>query len=212
VAKSLNPGAAKLRYVCNACGAEAPKWQGQCADCGEWNTIIETTAAKPKLRAGSFAPASSAVQRLDEVGAEDTARIETGLSELDRVLGGGIVPGAVILIGGDPGIGKSTLLLQALAAIEGKLSTLYVTGEESLSQVNLRARRLGLPRMDLPVLAETGLEAILDTLSRTKPGFVVLDSIQTLYTDAPSRSCANARRNLSAMPRRGPAPSCWLAT
>jgi DNA repair protein RadA/Sms len=184
VAKSLNPSAAKLRYVCNACGADAPKWAGQCADCGEWNTMVETSSAKPKVRAGSFAPASSAVQKLDEVGTEDTARIATGLSELDRVLGGGIVPGAVILIGGDPGIGKSTLLLQALAALEGKLSTLYVTGEESLTQVSLRARRLGLPRMDLPVLAETGLEAILDTLVRTKPGFLVLDSIQTLYTDA----------------------------
>ena len=123
------------------------------------------------------------MQTLSEVREEDSARIATGLGELDRVLGGGIVPGAVILIGGDPGIGKSTLLLQALAALQGRVSTLYVTGEESLSQVSLRARRLGLPRLDLPVLAETRLEAILDTLKRTAPGFVVLDSIQTLYTE-----------------------------
>ena len=184
MAKSLNPGAAKLRYVCNNCGADAPKWAGQCGDCGEWNTLIETTAAKPKARGGSFSVERSAVRRLDEIGGEEAERVATGLSELDRVLGGGMVPGAVILIGGEPGIGKSTLLLQALAALEGRVSTLYVTGEESLTQVSLRARRLGLPRLDLPVLAETGLETILDTLSRTTPGFVVLDSIQTLYTDA----------------------------
>ncbi len=184
MAKFLNPGSAKLRYVCNSCGADAPKWQGQCADCGEWNTLVETTAAKPKTRAGSFSVERSAVRRLDEITGEDSERVPTGLSELDRVLGGGMVPGAVILIGGEPGIGKSTLLLQALAALEGRVNTLYVTGEESLTQVSLRARRLGLPRLDLPVLAETGLETILDTLSRTTPGFVVLDSIQTLYTDA----------------------------
>ena len=184
MAKSLNPGAAKLRYVCNNCGADAPKWQGQCADCGEWNTLIETTAAKPKARTGSFSVERSAVRRLDEISGEDSERIPTGLPELDRVLGGGMVPGAVILIGGEPGIGKSTLLLQALAALEGRVNTLYVTGEESLTQVSLRARRLGLPRLDLPVLAETGLETILDTLSRTTPGFVVLDSIQTLWADA----------------------------
>lgn len=184
MAKTTHPNAGKLRYVCQNCGSDAPKWAGQCGDCGAWNTLVETTSAKPKVRAGSFSPEKSAVKRLDEITGEDTARIESGLSELDRVLGGGVVPGAVILIGGDPGIGKSTLLLQALAALQGKLETLYVTGEESLNQVSLRARRLGLPRLDLPVLAETGLEAILEILARTRPGFVVLDSIQTLYTDA----------------------------
>ena len=176
----------KTVFFCQNCGAEYPKWSGQCAECGAWNTLIEGVAA-PKARGrvpSGLVAASSAVQRLDQVAEEDTARIPTGLSELDRVLGGGIVPGAVILIGGDPGIGKSTLLLQALAALEGRLSTLYVTGEESLTQVSLRARRLGLPRLDLPVLAETMLETILDTLKRSTPGFVVLDSIQTLYTDA----------------------------
>jgi DNA repair protein RadA/Sms len=176
----------KTVYACQECGASFPKWQGQCGECGAWNTLVESAAPAAARGRGRGAPlvAPSAVRRLDQVSEEETTRIPTGLSELDRVLGGGVVPGAVILIGGDPGIGKSTLLLQALAALEGRLSTLYVTGEESLSQVSLRARRLGLPRLDLPVLAETSLETVLDTLNRATPGFVVLDSIQTLYTDA----------------------------
>ncbi len=173
-------------FVCQSCGAQFPKWAGQCGECGAWNTLVETAATKlPRARSGGLLAASSiAVQRLDQISGDDVQRIPTGLDELDRVLGGGIVPGAVILIGGDPGIGKSTLLLQALAAVEGRLATLYVTGEESLAQVSLRARRLGLPRMDLPVLAETSLETVLDTLAANTPGFVVLDSIQTLYTSA----------------------------
>ena len=172
----------RTRYVCQSCGAAASKWAGQCADCGAWNTLVETVAEAP---AGKRAAAAgqSRILRLSEVGAEDAPRVTSGLSEMDRVLGGGIVPGAVILIGGDPGIGKSTLLLQVLAALEGRVETLYVTGEESLSQVRLRAARLGLPRMDLPVLAETSVEQILAQLATHKPGFVVIDSIQTLYTE-----------------------------
>ena len=178
------PAKRSTRHVCQACGAEAAKWAGQCAECGAWNTLVETTgaAAAPDRRAAIAG--ETRVERLHEVKAEDTPRIPSGLAEMDRVLGGGIVPGAVILIGGDPGIGKSTLLLQVLAALEGRLDTLYVTGEESLSQVRLRATRLGLPRLDLPVLAETGVERILDQLTRHRPGLVVIDSIQTLYTDA----------------------------
>jgi DNA repair protein RadA/Sms len=173
----------KLLYVCQNCGASASKWAGQCGDCGEWNTLIESAAPSP--RAGPAARrGDSQVLRLNEVQAEDARRVSTGMAEMDRVLGGGIVPGAVILIGGDPGIGKSTLLLQVLAAVEGRLSTLYVTGEESLTQVRLRAERLDLPNLDLPVLAETSLEQVLDTLRRTRPGLVVLDSVQTLYTEA----------------------------
>ncbi|MDB5968937.1 MAG: radA [Hydrocarboniphaga sp.] len=173
-----------IRYVCQTCGAEAPKWAGQCADCGAWNTLVETVGdhATPDRRAAIAG--ETRIERLHEVETEDAPRVASGLPEMDRVLGGGIVPGAVILIGGDPGIGKSTLLLQVLAALEGRLDTLYVTGEESLSQVRLRASRLGLPRLDLPVLAETGVERILDQLTRHKPGLVVIDSIQTLYTDA----------------------------
>jgi DNA repair protein RadA/Sms len=123
------------------------------------------------------------VQRLDQISIAAEPRTASGLSEMDRVLGGGIVPGAVILIGGDPGIGKSTLLLQVLAAVEGKLKTLYVTGEESLQQVHLRAKRLDLPRLDLPVVTETSVEQIIALMTAQKPGFVVVDSIQTLNTD-----------------------------
>ena len=123
------------------------------------------------------------VRRLSEVKTEDAPRVSTGLPEMDRVLGGGIVPGSVVLIGGDPGIGKSTLLMQVLGSVEGRITTLYVTGEESLSQVSLRAHRLGLKTLDLPVLAETAVEQILGHLHEHKPGLVVLDSIQTLYTE-----------------------------
>jgi DNA repair protein RadA/Sms len=206
----------KTAYVCQSCGASFPKWAGQCGECGTWNSLVETTAAASRGRGTSRGPAPGsvpAVQRLDQVGAEDAARIPTGLDEVDRVLGGGLVPGAVILIGGDPGIGKSTLLLQVLAAVEGRLPTLYVTGEESLTQVSLRASRLGLPRMDLPVLAETGLEAILDTLERTKPGFVVIDSIQTLYTealDSAPGSVSQLRECSAQLVRHAKAKACTI--
>lgn len=174
----------RTQYVCQRCGAASPKWAGQCADCGEWNTLMEVEASGP--RRSGFAPlaAGSAVEQLDQVSLADVPRASTGSAEMDRVLGGGVVPGGVTLIGGDPGIGKSTLLLQLLAHMQGLYRTLYVTGEESLTQVRLRAERLGLPRMDLPVLAETRVEAVLAQIEAQKPGFVVLDSIQTLYTDA----------------------------
>ena len=172
-------------YVCESCGAQSPKWAGQCPDCGEWNTLTEALVSAPAGKAArSWLGAASEVQRLDQVGAEDTPRTATGLAEMDRVLGGGIVPGAVILIGGDPGIGKSTLLLQVLAQVQERLSTLYVTGEESLAQVRLRASRLGLPRLDLPVLAETSVERVLQVAQKERPGLLVLDSIQTLHSDA----------------------------
>ncbi|WP_028079279.1 DNA repair protein RadA [Solimonas soli] len=177
---------AKTQYVCQNCGGTSPKWVGQCPDCGAWNTLTETLAvAAPKPRAGGMSGAANGrVQKLDEVQLQEEPRSHTGLAEMDRVLGGGIVPGAVILIGGDPGIGKSTLLLQMLAEVQGRLPTLYVTGEESLTQVHLRAKRLGLTRLDLPVLAETGVEQIVAQLQQLKPGLVVIDSIQTLYTEA----------------------------
>lgn len=172
-------------YVCESCGAQSPKWAGQCPDCGEWNTLTEALVSAPAGKSPrSWLGAASEVQRLDQVGAEDTPRTATGLAEMDRVLGGGIVPGAVILIGGDPGIGKSTLLLQVLAQVQERLSTLYVTGEESLAQVRLRASRLGLPRLDLPVLAETSVERVLQVAQKERPGLLVLDSIQTLHSDA----------------------------
>jgi DNA repair protein RadA/Sms len=176
---------AKTQFICQDCGAASSKWVGQCGDCGAWNSLVEGAVSKPRpgdARGGRGGAAP--VQRLHEVAAADAPRVGTGMAEMDRVLGGGVVPGAVILIGGDPGIGKSTLLLQVLAQLEGRLSTLYVTGEESLAQVHLRAQRLGLPRLDLPVLAETGMEQVLATMEALKPGLVVIDSIQTLYTDS----------------------------
>jgi len=176
---------AKVRsvFICQSCGATSPKWAGQCADCGEWNTLVEGIAEKP-ARGGSGGGPRGAVRRLTEVRAEDAPRVPTGTDEMDRVLGGGLVPGAVILIGGDPGIGKSTLLMQVLGAVQGRLRTLYVTGEESLSQVSLRAHRLGLKDLDLPVLAETAIEQVLAQLHAEKPGLAVIDSIQTLYSEA----------------------------
>ena len=173
-----------VRYICQSCGAQTTKWAGQCAECGAWNTLVETVAEASSPARRAAIAGEVRIERLHEVSADDAPRVSSGLSEMDRVLGGGIVPGAVILIGGDPGIGKSTLLLQVLAAVEGRLDTLYVSGEESLSQVSLRASRLGLPRLDLPVLAETSVDLILDQLTKHRPGFVVIDSIQTLYTEA----------------------------
>ncbi|MGH8460979.1 MAG: DNA repair protein RadA [Stenotrophobium sp.] len=173
----------KTQYACQSCGALSPKWAGQCADCGAWNTLVETVVEASRPRSGFAVATAARIQRLDQVSTREEPRTPSGLAEMDRVLGGGIVPGSVILIGGDPGIGKSTLLMQVLAAVEGRLPTLYVTGEESLTQVHLRAARLGLPRLDLPVLAETRVEEIIAQITANKPGLVVIDSIQTLSTD-----------------------------
>ena len=141
----------------------SPKWSGQCADCGEWNTLEESIAAAPSgknsTRFEGYA-GKSVITSIANVSLEEEPRISSGLSELDRALGGGVVPGSVTLIGGDPGIGKSTLLLQCLATLSTEYPTLYVTGEESLQQVTLRARRLGLPAKDLRLLTETSVEAV----------------------------------------------------
>lgn len=184
-APGFNLAKTRVQYICQHCGAVHARWLGQCPDCGEWNTILEGVAPAPRKGGGYAASAGQGgVELLSEVSLTDVPRVTSGSPEMDRVLGGGIVPGAVILIGGDPGIGKSTLLLQVLAAVQAQRPTLYVTGEESLTQVRLRAERLGLPRMDLPVLAETRVEAVLAQLDARRPGLVVLDSVQTLYTDA----------------------------
>lgn len=178
----------KTLYTCTGCGGQSPRWHGRCPHCGAWNTLQETPVAAARvhrldtLRQG-LAP-HAPVTRLADIEAADVTRTPTGLAELDRVLGGGIVPGAVVLIGGDPGIGKSTLLLQALDALQrGGLPTLYVTGEESGAQVALRARRLGLTDSQVPVLAEIQLETILATLQQQRPAVAVIDSIQTVYTE-----------------------------
>jgi len=173
----------KTLYVCNECGGQTSKWQGQCPHCLAWNTLSET-AAEVKTRRFQALAASGQVQHLSAVQARETPRIATGLSEFDRVLGGGLVEGGVVLIGGDPGIGKSTLLLQALASLSATRSTLYVSGEESADQIALRANRLGLEGTDIPLLTEIRLESILATLQQEKPQVAVIDSIQTVYTEA----------------------------
>lgn len=176
----------KSQFVCRECGSAFPKWAGQCDGCGSWNTLEELRATAVSRRGQSpvsIAPTTQAV-KLSDVQAQELPRIPTGSEEFDRVLGGGFVPGGVVLIGGDPGIGKSTLLLQALAHLSQNASTLYVSGEESVEQVALRAKRLALSSNALTVLAEIQLEEILAQLMAQKPQLVVIDSIQTLFSDA----------------------------
>jgi DNA repair protein RadA/Sms len=175
---------AKTLYACTECGGQAPKWQGQCPHCGAWNTLVETIAATAPVRFESVSGARSTVTPLASVKARGTSRIPTGIEEFDRVLGGGLVPGGVILLGGDPGIGKSTLLLQAGAALGAAHRTLYVTGEESAEQIALRAQRLGLVNAPIELLAEVQLEAIVAAINATSPEIVVIDSVQTVYTEA----------------------------
>jgi len=177
---------AKSMYVCAECGASSAKWQGKCPGCGGWNTLEETVAAAaPSGVAHRYAPlaASSPVRKLASIEAREVARFSTGIEEFDRVLGGGLVPGGVVLIGGDPGIGKSTLLLQAMALLSARHRVLYVTGEESGDQVALRAQRLGLETGNVDLLAEIRLEAIQGALASEKPDVAVVDSIQTLYSE-----------------------------
>jgi DNA repair protein RadA/Sms len=174
----------KTVYTCTECGGSAPKWQGQCPHCGVWNTLGETVAAPASTRFANVPGQKSSITALAAVEARENPRIATGLEEFDRVLGGGLVPGGVVLIGGDPGIGKSTLLLQACAALGATCSTLYVTGEESVQQVALRAHRLGLINAPVDLLAEVQLEAIAGAITTTQPSIVVIDSIQTVYTEA----------------------------
>jgi len=175
---------AKSVYACTECGGQVLKWQGQCPHCQAWNTLVEAIAepaAQGGNRFGLVAEAGK-LQRLSEVEAREEARMPTGIEEFDRVLGGGLVPGGVVLLGGDPGIGKSTLLLQSLAGIGRERRVLYVTGEESSEQVALRARRLGLDVKGVHVLPEINLEKIQAALAGEKPEVAVLDSIQTLYS------------------------------
>jgi DNA repair protein RadA/Sms len=181
----------KTAYVCSECGAEHNKWQGQCAECGAWNTLSEivfeqATAAPAASRRSGWAGKLETPQitALKDVRSSEEARVSTGIGEFDRVLGGGLVEGAVVLVGGDPGIGKSTLLLQAMAQMSLTLPSLYVTGEESLAQVAGRALRLGLPMGGLRALAETGIEKILDHAVASQPRVMVADSVQTLWTDS----------------------------
>jgi DNA repair protein RadA/Sms len=176
----------KTVYTCRECGGSSPKWLGKCPHCGAWNTleeaVAEGTSGSGRHRFQGLVRSQS-VATLSDIDAAEVARTPTGLDELDRVLGGGIVAGGVVLIGGDPGIGKSTLLLQALDALSQQLPVLYVTGEESAAQVALRARRLGLAGDRVRVVAEIQLEKILANVSAENPSLCVIDSIQTLYSD-----------------------------
>ena len=173
---------AKTVYSCTECGAISPKWQGQCPGCGQWNTLVEVVQDNTPSRFKGLASAS-VVQSLAQVEAEEAPRTSTGIDELDRVLGGGIVRGAVVLIGGDPGIGKSTLLLQALANLGQVGKVLYVSGEESAQQIALRGTRLAINPEPVRLLAEINVEKIIATLATEKPDVAVIDSIQTVYTE-----------------------------
>lgn len=179
---------AKSIYICTECGASEPKWQGQCPACMAWNTLVEgvqeaTSNNRFSSQFDSLA-ATGELQKLNAVEAADVDRQTTGVVEFDRVLGGGLVSGAVILIGGDPGIGKSTLLLQVLCHLGKTQQTIYVSGEESPQQIALRAKRLGLDTSEVDLLAEINLEKILAALQTHKPSIAVIDSIQTIYSEA----------------------------
>ncbi len=174
---------AKTVYVCNSCGAMSPKWQGRCPDCGQWNSYVETVDT-PRTASPVTSAIAAQVQPLASVSADSLARHPVSISEMSRVLGGGIVPGSLVLISGDPGVGKSTLLLQlseSLCATVG--SVLYVSGEESVHQIRLRASRLGAIPDNLLVLPETNIQTICDLIESTRPGLVIVDSIQTMYSE-----------------------------
>ncbi|MFA6409566.1 MAG: DNA repair protein RadA [Gammaproteobacteria bacterium] len=184
----------KVIYSCQKCGSQFPKWIGQCTDCGAWNSLVEevqnmvSSSATNNLRFANYAGSvsteqSGTVLTLDGIALQEEARISTKLAELDRVLGGGLVKGAAVLVGGDPGIGKSTLLLQTLANLSLDHNALYVTGEESLQQIALRANRLQVTGGNLKLLSETCVERIINIAAKDKPRILVIDSIQTIYTE-----------------------------
>lgn len=174
----------KTVYTCTECGVQVPKWQGQCPACHAWNTLVESIAEAPTANRYAALAQTAGLQKLAEVEAAEVPRQPSGIGEFDRVLGGGLVKGGVVLIGGDPGIGKSTLLLQALCHVGKTQKALYVSGEESAQQVAMRAKRLGLDASPIDLLAEIQLEKILTTLQTHQPDIVVIDSIQTMYSEA----------------------------
>ena len=182
----------KTAFVCNECGSDYAKWQGQCGDCGQWNTLTEiklgpakgaARSARASASRAGYAGAKDSARVLQEIDLADLPRIPAGAEEFDRVLGGGLVPGSAILIGGNPGAGKSTLLLQTMCHLAGQMEALYVTGEESLQQVAMRAQRLGLPTDRLRLMAETNVETIIASVDELQPKVLVVDSIQVVHTD-----------------------------
>ena len=192
-------------FVCSDCGSEYAKWQGQCTDCKAWNTLTSLSiGGAPQKRAG-YAGQLEPPKKLSEVSAEEQPRLVTGIGELDRVLGGGLVPGSAVLISGNPGAGKSTLLIQVMCRLAERQSALYVTGEESLSQVAMRAKRLALPMANLAVMSETSCERLLAAWNELKPQVVVIDSIQVMHCEdvesAPG-GVAQVRESAGALIRR----------
>jgi len=201
----------KTAYVCTDCGAEHAKWQGQCSECGAWNTLQEFVVSSSKTPARDVSYSGYAgnageqgIQRLADVDLAEVPRVSSGMQEFDRVLGGGLVPGSAILIGGHPGAGKSTLLLQTMCTLAAFMPALYVTGEESLQQVAMRARRLGLPTDQLNMLSETSVDRLINTLQQHKPKVVVIDSIQVMHVEgvesAPG-SVSQVRESAAALTR-----------
>ncbi len=199
----------KSLYICSECGYESAKWYGKCPGCGEWNTMneqvvsVSTGSSKAKRNSGAYA---AKVMRLNEISGDIEHRISTGVSEFDRVLGGGIVEGSLVLISGDPGIGKSTILLQICEHLGKSRNVLYVSGEESASQIKLRAGRLGVTTENLGILAETDIGVIVETIKTSKPDVVIIDSIQTMVYDEISstagsitqvRECTNILMHLA---------------
>lgn len=176
----------KINYVCTQCGAIQPKWMGKCPDCGSWNTLVENVEAPVSHFASSAVPqtAKSTVQKLEQIDSSEEQRYLTQMEELNRVLGGGIVPGSVVLLSGDPGIGKSTLLLQICQTISSDAQILYVSGEESLRQIKLRAARLGVTTPNLSLSSTTNIEAVIESIQSLKPDIVMVDSIQTMNLSA----------------------------
>jgi len=196
----------KPNYSCQSCGVNLTKWSGQCPECREWNCVIETVAeTRPRGRFGGYSgQLGNEVKKLSSIGQSTVDRMTIGVGELDRVLGGGIVPGSVILLGGDPGIGKSTLLIQLLAALADRFPSLYITGEESLEQLGMRARRLELSLEGIRCLTETSIEQIIGHAESEKPRLMIIDSIQTVFTEALASapgSVAQIRESAAALVR-----------
>ena len=205
----------KSTYQCESCGVRLGKWSGQCPECREWNCIIETVAESgPSGRIGGYSgQLSNEVKKLSSIGQSNVDRMAIGVGELDRVLGGGIVPGSVILLGGDPGIGKSTLLIQLVAALADRFPSLYITGEESLEQLGMRARRLELSLEGIRCLTETSIEQILGHAESEKPRLMIIDSIQTVYTEALASapgSVAQIRESAAALVRWAKQNQCCV--
>ena len=191
----------KTIFVCNECGNESSKWLGKCPACNSWNSFFEQKVVENKNSVGKLKELKDSVpQKLNSYEAKETLRTHTGFSELDRVLGGGLVKGSLILLGGEPGIGKSTLILQICDKVKGEGKVLYVSGEESAEQIKLRADRLGIKNEDILFFGETDIDLINQAIIDINPKLVIIDSIQTMYSDeitAAARKCKSSKRNNS---------------